>query len=256
MVEEPQVERVLKQDQLGRVELLRGTAGPIVRRVASGSGVLGSRAVARILLARERAALERLAGLAGVARVVEPGASAVNEAYARARSLDGSVPDPRDVLLRTWIEGMALSAASALPRDFFERLAELVCSMHARGVRHNDLHKEANVLVGADGYPALVDFQLASCHARDGLTARSRAREDLRHVAKHRFVYCRMLGSDGGPAVELGRRSWIAAGWMTCVKPVYRRFTGPRRARADGEPRRSLDGPRPRWTEPVGPRAL
>ena len=44
---QPQVEQVLKQDALGRVELVRVGALPCVRRVASGSSLLLSRRVAR-----------------------------------------------------------------------------------------------------------------------------------------------------------------------------------------------------------------
>jgi hypothetical protein len=255
-VGEVRVVRVLKQDQLGRVELLDGPAGPLVRRVACGNGAAGSRLVARILLGRERSALRQLAGLPGVASVLEPGTDGALEGYLRASGNGGSAPDPREVLLRSWIEGTPLSRARELPRDFFAQLAELVRSVHARGVRHNDLHKEANVLVGADGRPALLDFQLASRHAREGPVARSRARDDLRHVEKHRAVYCRMLGPDGGPPLVTMQRSWLAGAWLSCAKPIYRRVVRPRSQRADGEPRRAPGDPAPCWTAPVGSREL
>jgi len=235
-------ELVLKSDALGSVERVDGPTGPFVRRRTRG-GVRGW--IARRLLARERAALRALAGVPGVARLCE--------AAPRA-----------DVLERAWIEGAALSQAAALPRDFFERLEELVRALHERGVCHNDLHKEGNVLVGADGYPALVDFQLASVHRRRGRTFAVRAREDLRHVWKHRSFYCRALGVPDPLQGAAPPRAALSEFWRRFGKPLYRRLKESRRVRSSprlgalfesGEARRGKDGPWPRWSAPVGPRS-
>jgi hypothetical protein len=247
-MEASQVVRELKRDALGRVELLAGPRGNLVRRVACGGTLPGSRFAARVLLARERAALERLAGVRGVARLVDA------PDYARASSLDGTRPRQEDVLLRTWLEGLPLWAAEELPGDFFERLAELVTELHERGVCHNDLHKEPNVLVGADGRPCLVDFQLASCHARRGRRFASRAREDLRHVRKHERRYRTEGGRrDDGRAPPAERRSALAALWMHAFKPLYNLVTRRLLCTRDGEPRRPPAGPWPRWGAPLGP---
>jgi len=244
-MEAPQVVRVLKADALGRVELLDGPAGPVVRRVACGGGFPGARALARLLMRRERRALHRLAGLGAVAELVD------DPSYAAAAGESGP-PDARDVLLRSWLAGEPLYAAAELPEDFFERLEDLVRRLHDRGVCHNDLHKEPNVLVGPDGRPALVDFQLASCHARKGRSFRTRAAEDLRHVAKHRSVYAR--GTGLAPRARAPRRrSFLAAAWMRFGKPVYNLVTRRWLKLADSEPRRPSAGPWPRWTPPVGP---
>jgi serine/threonine protein kinase len=229
--------RVLKEDALGRVELVRlAGGGEAVRRRATGGRIPGSGMVARLLLARERRALEVLAGLAGVARVLAA---------------------ERASLLRSFVPGTPLCLATELPRDYFERLEELVRALHERGVCHNDLHKEGNVLVAADGYPALVDFQLASVHARRGRAFAVRAREDLRHVWKHRSHYLRALG-EPDPLAHAPPRSPLAEGWRRFGKPLYRslsaRLAGPLGLAAD-EPRRGKDGPWPRWSAPLGPRA-
>ncbi len=250
-VQSPGLVRVLKSDVLGRVELLDGPRGLVVRRVASGGPAPGSGALARALARRERAALVELEGLAEVPRLLS-GAD-----YAGAPSADGTVPRAETVLLRTWIEGQPLYAASELPRDYFERLEELVRALHERGVCHNDLHKEANVLVGADGRPGLIDFQLASVHRRRGALFASRAREDLRHVAKHRAVYERALGpgTPGKSPADVPRmpgRGAIAAAWMTLAKPLYNRVVHGWLALERREGRRS--GEWPRWVAPVGPR--
>jgi hypothetical protein len=212
--------------------------------------VPGSGLVARVLLARERRALALLSDLDGVAHLVDA------PEYAGAESLDGRAPAARDVLLRSWVEGEPLYAAGRLPEDFFDRLEDLVVELHARGLCHNDLHKEPNVLVGPDGYPGLVDFQLASVHPDPGRAFRVRVDEDLRHVAKHRRHYARGTGrADGGEArLDSRRRSLLARAWMRLGKPLYNLVTRRVLGRPDGEPRRPSSGPWPEWTAAVGPR--
>ncbi len=241
---EQQAITVLKRDQLGRVERIEGAQGACVRRVACGSSVPLSGLFARLCARRERRALEALAGLEGVPRLVHD--AALENAH------------PGLVVLRSWIEGRPLARAEELPEDFFEHLDRLVAALHARGVCHNDLHKEQNILVGPDGLPFLVDFQLASVHARRGGLFSSRVREDLRHVEKHRRRYTRLgrgpRGESQAGAGAAYRRSWIARAWKRGVKPLYefatRRVLGTR----DGEERRSENGPWPRWTPPLGAR--
>lgn len=228
-----QVERVLKSDAFGRVELLATQNGPLIRRVACGGGVIGSGLIARILMRRERRALAELAGLEGVAQLVDS-------------------PESKKILLRTWIAGSALNDAERLPLDFFDRLTELVQELHERGVCHNDLHKEQNVLVDTSGYPGLVDFQLASLHKRNGRQFRGRCREDLRHVEKLRRRY-RERGDKSGPRAPRARRSALAWAWIKLGKPVYKLVMGALSAR-DGEQRRPSSGPWPDWTPALGPR--
>lgn len=230
--------QLLKRDVFGTVERLDDTH---VRRVASGSRTPLSRMLAARLLERERRALSRLAGLPGVPQLVRTETTAEGNA-----------------LVRTFVTGEPLSAAPRLPENFFDELDALVTELHARGVCHNDLHKEQNVIVAADGYPWLVDFQLASVHEPADRTLARRAREDLRHVEKHRRRYTR----DGrGPKGERtfgrgagARRGPLALVWRRVGKPVYNFVAGlvaPARA---GESRRSSSGPWPVWIAPVPPR--
>ena len=234
-----EVVRELKRDVFGRVELVRLGADQLaIRRVACGSPVPMSGLVARVLLARELRALERLEGLEGVPRVLE---------------------SRRGELLRSFQAGVALSATDELALDFFERLAELVHEVHARGVCHNDLHKEQNVIVGLDGRPALVDFQLASSHRLGSRVQISRAREDLRHVEKHRRRYLRDGRGPRGSEFVLAdlpplRRSFTALVWRRTIKPIYVFVTRKLLSTRDGEARRRSDGSWPRWTPARGPR--
>ena len=226
-----EVVRELKRDVFGRVELVRlarDSAAPpreaqfAIRRVASGSSVPCSGFVARLLMARERRALERLAGLGGVPHLILCS---------------------REELVRDYQPGVALSATDELAMDFFEQLVLLVRAVHARGVCHNDLHKEQNVIVGADGRPCLVDFQLASVHESGSRTLEARAREDLRHVEKHRRRYLRDGRGPAGSSFDLASeprlvRSRTALIWRRTAKPVYIFVTRKLLSTRDGEARR------------------
>ena len=233
--------RTLKADVFGTVELVRCAEGLLVRRRAR-PGRFDPRAIlARSLLARERRALGALGGLAGVPQLAQAD---------RGRA---------DELLRTHLAGAPLQRAEQLPRDYFERLDELVVALHARGVCHNDLHKEPNILVGEDGRPALLDFQLASVHA--GRRTRRfdvRAGEDLRHVEKHRVRYAAYGGAAAGVAAQgagAGRkRSALAWWWRQAGKPAWDWLRGSLLRTRELEGGRPNAGPWPRWSEPVGRR--
>ncbi len=222
---------VLKQDALGRVERVVGADGAVaVRRVACGGRIPGSAFVARLLLARERAALQRLAGLAQVPQLLAHG---------------------RGWLVRSWLDGVPLHRVGELPSDFFQHLDALLAAVHARGVAHNDLHKEPNVLVQPDGRPALVDFQLASVHQAGGRRWQGRVREDVRHVQKHALRY--QHRGQRLPAAARSARSWTSRLWAALAKPVYNTITRRLLRRPDGEGRRPPAGPWPEWRAPLGP---
>ncbi len=250
-----QVEQLLKSDSFGRVERLAGPRGALLRRVAVGGRLPGSGIVARLLMQRERRALIRLSGTPGT-----PELERVPLAEAAPGS-DGLVPPAAGVLLRSWVAGSPLHLAETLPRDFFDRLDELVGEMHECGVCHNDLHKEQNILVGEDGWPHLIDFQLASVHRGRGALYRSRVRDDLRHVQKHRRRYLQdgRGPADAGPDAARGRghglrRGLIAALWRRSGKPLYNWVTRRLLRTRDGELRRPSSGPWPEWVEARGPR--
>ena len=234
-----ELERVLKADALGRVELgwwsADGSRVRAIRRVTAG-GPAGL--VARALLRRERRALELLGGAAeGVHRPL------VGVARALAQPSGSS-------LIRSYVEGVPLHEAERLPEDFFARLADLARELHRRGVAHNDLHKEPNVLVTPEGRPALVDFQLASVHAPGARSLAARAGEDLRHVAKHEARY---RARDGGSRTRARERGLASRLWMATGKRAYNLVTRRLLKRPDAEGRRPRGGPWPEWDPPVGP---
>lgn len=119
----------------------------------------------RILARREEAMLRRLEGVPGVPRFLGRwGATGV---------------------VREFIEGSTLSQAGRLPDSFHKDLRALIDAVHARGMAYVDLEKRDNVLVGADGRPYLIDFQIA-------------------------WYWPRRWGGDFGPASWI--RRWLQAG--------------------------------------------
>ncbi len=60
-----------------------------------------------------------------------------------------------------YVEGRPLQPKEHVPDDFFERLRELVAGLHARHIAYADLEKNENILLDAQGRPALIDFQIS-----------------------------------------------------------------------------------------------
>ncbi len=195
-------EALLKADLFGRVERGHSSGGGeallLVRRDTRAARCW-VRWLARLLAAREARALRVLDGLDGVPRLV---------------SWSGGV------LVRSWMAGEPMQRARPADPAWFEAAGALLDAVHARGVRHNDLAKEPNWLVRADGRPALVDFQLARCRRPGGRWAELERREDRRHLLKHKRSYCpeALTAED---RARLAQRSWPARWWRRSGKPVY-----------------------------------
>lgn len=159
--------QLLKADELGRIELCQYNGALAVRRDIDAAR-WWARLVARRAAAREAHALERLQGLDGVPALIEW---------------------DRHHLLRGYLAGAPMQQAQPHDRTYFRQALRLLASLHRRGVVHNDLAKEANWLVRDDGRPGVVDFQLAGISRRRGAIFRLLAREDLRHLLKHKRTY-------------------------------------------------------------------
>lgn len=203
----------LKADLFGRIERGRwqpapaAALAPAVRRDTT-RAAWWTRPCARWLLAREAAALQHLE---------------------RVPAATGRVPRllhrERDVLVRTWLDGRPLQEARPVgDRSYFRAARRLLLALHRAGLVHNDDAKEPNWLVLADGSPALLDFQLASRHARRSRWFRLLAREDLRHLLKHKRTYCpadltaaerRLLATPSCPARGLRAGPKRAYNWFT-----------------------------------------
>ena len=94
-------------------------------------------------------------------------------------------------LVHEWIDGAdLLDRRDEAPDDFFDRLEALTEALHARGVAYVDMNKPDNVILGDDGRPYLVDFQISFRQPRQRWRLVGRwlfrilCREDRYHVRK------------------------------------------------------------------------
>jgi hypothetical protein len=195
------IRRNLKRDLFGTVDLvaLPAADGGLAVRRDTRTARWWTRPIARWLAGREARSLAAAAGLPDVPRLLAWD--------------DG-------VLLRSWLPGRPMQEAR--PRDpaYFREALRLVRRLHRAGVVHNDLAKEPNWLVRDDGRPALIDFQLAWAPRRRGRLFRGLAREDLRHLLKHKRYYCAERLSARQRAI-LARPGPLSRVWMRLGKPVY-----------------------------------
>jgi len=128
-------------------------------------------------------------------------------------------------LVRSWIDALPLHVAQ--PKNdlvFFRAAKALLRRMRQAGVVHNDLAKQQNWLCDEHGEPRVTDFQLAAVSRKRGRLFRVAAREDLRHLLKHKRRYCPQSLTPAERRL-LERKSLVSRIWMTTVKPVYNFIT-------------------------------
>jgi predicted Ser/Thr protein kinase len=189
---------LLKSDLFGEVRQREGDAGVVVIRDTRGAATWLAW-LARALARREARALRHLAGLPGTPRLLD---------------FDGRV------LERDWLAGEPMQRARPGEAAYYREALALLRRLHRAGVTHNDLAKETNWLVTGEGRPALVDFQLAVVHGRRGRLFRTLAREDLRHLLKHKRTY-RPEALTGRQRRILANPSVASRLWMKTGKRAY-----------------------------------
>ncbi|MDQ3269383.1 MAG: serine/threonine protein kinase [Pseudomonadota bacterium] len=193
----------LKSDSFGRIALMRDASGLFVRRDLV-HVPLWLRLPAWWLARREARALGTVDGLPSTPRLLR---------------WDGRRLD------RSYMAGAAMYQRP--PHDdlaYFRKARRLLQQLHRRGLAHNDLAKEANWLVLDDGGPAIIDFQLAVRGHPRSRWMRLLAREDLRHLLKHKRTYCPQSLTAVDRRV-LKRPSWVRQVWFATGKPLYRFVT-------------------------------
>jgi hypothetical protein len=195
--------QALKADSFGRIALMQDIAGVFVRRDLR-HVPWWLRLPAWWLARREARALQAIAGMPATPQLLR---------------WNGRILD------RSYMAGAAMYQRP--PRDdraYFQQARHLLQDLHRRGVAHNDLAKEANWLVLADGRPGLIDFQLAVRGHPRARWLRLLAREDLRHLLKHKRMYCPQALTPIERRL-LQRQSWLRHAWFATGKPVYRVVT-------------------------------
>jgi hypothetical protein len=198
---------ILKHDSWAATAVYAGPGGRIVCKFNRIQPVFGLDTVwlGRRLAARERRALERLADLPNVP-------NSLGEVV-----VDGQVWP--NAVARRYVSGHPLRCGERVRPDFFPTLRELLAEMHRRGIAYVDLHKRENIIVGDDGRPYLIDFQIGfdATHPRiAGLLGVPQLFEvlcqsDLYHLQKHIAHHT----PEAAPVVD--RPWWIQAHRMIAV---------------------------------------
>lgn len=158
----------LKSDLFGRIARASGDGRAVVVRDISTSA-WWLRWLARRLLRREAAALRALGDTAFSPRLLAA---------------------DRNTLIREYVDGLPLYEARIDDPAFYSAALRALRAMHRRNVVHNDLAKEPNILATRDRDPVFIDFQLATTARQRGRWFRLLAREDIRHLLKHKRTYC------------------------------------------------------------------
>jgi hypothetical protein len=188
----------LKSDLFGTVTRVERRSGPEVSLVVERDTRHARwwlQPLARRLAAREARALNALRGIDGVPEF---------------RGFE------RGLLIRGWLDGEPMQRAQPRDARYFKGAFALLRRLHRAGVAHNDLAKETNWLVRPGGAAGLVDFQLALVSPRRSLLFRTLARDDIRHLLKHKRTYCpaqltpRELSILAAPS--LLNRAWMGSG--------------------------------------------
>ena len=155
--------------------------------------------LARALMQREARGLAALTEVSGVPQLID---------------------SDKHGLLRTFIAGVPLFVEGPRDSAYFKDAARLLRRIHAAGVAHNDLAKEPNFLVRENGSAAIIDFQLAAYQNPRGRWFRAAAREDIRHLLKHKRTYYPNLLTARERSI-LNSPSGLSRCYMTFVKPIY-----------------------------------
>lgn len=181
-----QLQELLKHDSWAATAIYRGLSKQIIckfNRVQS-IGLLRMAWLGKRLADRERTALEKLSDLPNLPKPCK-------EVKANGKLLPNAAA-------REFLDGHPLSSGEVVNSLFFPSLKKLLAEMHARGLAYVDLHKRENIIVGDDGRPYLIDFQICFDATNPrirwipgiGLLLRYLCRSDdyhlLKHVIKHR----------------------------------------------------------------------
>lgn len=133
----------LKHDFFAATGLYRGPEGLVVLKLGRQNDVFAWAGswLGELLTQREVRAYELVQDLPGVPRLI------------------GTIG--RHGFLHEYVAGHPLGDDEPVGAEFLEQLRQLISALHARHMAYVDLDKRENILIGDDGRPYLIDFQIA-----------------------------------------------------------------------------------------------
>lgn len=102
--------------------------------------------IGHFLAKRERRVLDLMAGTSGFPRC--PG-----EVSSSGHVLPNAVA-------HEWIEGVPFEPSAKVGDHFFPQLERMLAKFHSAGLAYVDMSKWGNIIVGSDGNPYLIDYQI------------------------------------------------------------------------------------------------
>lgn len=128
--------------------------------------------------------------------------------------------------IHAFTPGRPLRKDDRVSDSFFPELQTVLAEIHRRGIAYVDANKPENILLGEDGRPHLIDFQisydlheLGDWFFNRALLRRMQA-EDVYHILKHK----RRLRPDQltpDELVRVTRRSWVIRLHRWLTRPYF-----------------------------------
>jgi predicted Ser/Thr protein kinase len=94
----------------------------------------------------------------------------------------------RNGVIYRYIEGKTPDEKPSVPDDFFDQLQSLLETIHQRNICYLDMNKRGNILVGQDGRPYVIDFQISMFLSAKWCRRLRETfqKEDFYHLLKHK----------------------------------------------------------------------
>jgi hypothetical protein len=196
---------LMKHDSWAATGIYAGPAGKITCKFNRKQPVLGCsmRWLGRLLADNERMTLERLDDVPNIPK-------SMGDVHVEGEHWPNAIA-------RIFIEGHPLGRNERVSPTFFPELKGILETMHARRIAYVDLHKRENIIVGADGKPYLIDFQIGLDAARRrvqwipgiGWLFEILSGSDFYHLCKHVVKHEPERRNDPAYDLEKLRPWWI-----------------------------------------------
>lgn len=140
---------IYKHDSWAATSLYSGKRGLVIAKFNRQQriGLISMRWLGYWLARHEATLLSRLQALHNIPRLLGP-------VYINGRIASHAVA-------RAYIPGHPMRDKEVLPATFFDELQSTLKEVHNRHIAYMDLHKRENIIVGDDGRPYLIDFQVS-----------------------------------------------------------------------------------------------